>query len=457
MQDTLEINKTLIEQFTKNQKHISASSPGFITDLRMEAFDMFKKLGLPGKRNEQYKYTPLDSIFLPEYAMLFEPSRVDLNVEEMFTCDVPNLKTRLEVILNGFYFAHDKPLTVLDNGIIIGSLAEALKTHPELVKKHYAKYASFEQSGLTALNTAFAQDGLFLYIPKNAVLEEPVQVVHLPMIGLDTLLHYRNLFILEDNAQGDVIVCDHTLSPFRFLTNSVTEVFAGPGAHFNYSRVQNEHLNSNLITNLYIHQEANSNVTSNTISLHGGIIRNNTHVKLNAEGCENNTYGLFFADRRQHVDNYVSVDHAMPHCVSNQLFKGILDDQATGAFNGHILVRPDAQKTNAYQTNNNILLSDESKMNTKPQLEIYADDVKCSHGATTGQLDEEALFYMQSRGIPRREARLLMLYAFAWEVIDHVSVKPLKDRISNLVNQRLRGELSRCNSCSMNCGENESQ
>jgi Fe-S cluster assembly protein SufD len=456
MQETLKINKTLIDQFIKNQDQISASSPEFLQDLRLEAMDRFRQLGLPGKRNELYKYTPLDNVFHSDYMMLFAPSQVDLNVEEMFTCDVPNLKTRLEIILNGFYFTHDKPLTEMDNGIIIGSLAEALKTYPEIVKKHYAKYASFEQSGLTALNTAFAQDGLFLYIPKNTKLKDPIQVVHLPMTGLDTLLHYRNLFVLEEHAEGEVIVCDHTLSPFRFLTNSVTEVYAGPGSRFHYSRVQNEHLNSNLITNLYVHQERDSNVTSNTISLHGGMIRNNTHVRLNAEGCENNTSGLFFADRKQHVDNYVFIDHAMPNCVSTQLFKGILDDQATGAFNGHILVRPDAQKTNAYQTNNNILLSDESKMNTKPQLEIYADDVKCSHGATTGQLDEEALFYMQSRGIPRREARLLMLYAFAWDVIDHLNIKPLKDRISHLVNQRLSGELSRCNNCSMNCGEIQS-
>ena len=176
-------------------------------------------------------------------------------------------------------------------------------------------------------------------------------------------------------------------------------------------------------------------------------------MKLNAPGCENNTYGLFFADRNQHVDNYVSIDHAQPHCTSTQLFKGILDDTATGAFNGHILVRPEGQQTNAFQTNNNILLSDTSKMNSMPQLEIYADDVRCSHGATTGQLDENALFYMRSRGIPYQEARLLILYAFAWEVVDKISVIPLKERINHLVDKRLRGELSRCNNCSMNCGE----
>ena len=258
---------------------------------------------------------------------------------------------------------------------------------------------------------------------------------------------------MEDNSSAEVVVCDHTLSPFRFLTNSVTEIYAGPGARFNYSRVQNEHLNSNLLTNMFIHQEKDSQVKSNTVTLHGGTIRNNTNVLLNAEGCDSQVYGLSLADRTQHIDNYVNIDHAKPNCTSTQLFKGILDEQATGAFNGRILVRPDAQKTLAYQTNNNILMSDEAKMNSKPQLEIYADDVRCSHGATTGQLDENALFYMQSRGIPRQEARLLMLYAFAHEVIDKIEVVPLKDRINDLVNKRLRGELSRCNNCSMACGD----
>jgi Fe-S cluster assembly protein SufD len=273
------------------------------------------------------------------------------------------------------------------------------------------------------------------------------------MTGIDTMLHYRNLFIMEENAGAEVIVCDHTMSPFRFLTNSVTEIYAGKGARFFYSRIQNEHLNSNLLTNLFIHQEADSTVRSNTITLHGGLIRNNTNVLLNAEGCNNETYGLFMSDKNQHIDNYVNIDHAEPNCTSTQLFKGILDEQSTGAFNGRILVRQDAQKTLAYQTNNNIVMSDEARMNSKPQLEIYADDVRCSHGATTGQLDEDALFYMQARGIPRKEARLLMLYAFAHEVIDKIQVIPLKDRINHLVDKRLRGELSRCNNCSMACGD----
>ena len=442
-----------IELFKAKEDLLEKASPSFMMNIREEAIHEFGLKGLPDRKDELYKYTSLQKLFEPGYTMQLQPSNVDFSVEDIFKCDVPNLQTRLEIILNGFYKVNGTALTEMENGIIIGSFAEALRKYPELVREHFAKHAGIKNDSLVSLNTAFAIDGLFIYVPKGQVLEDPVQVVHLPMTGIDTMLHYRNLFIMEENASAEVIVCDHTLSPFRFLTNSVTEIYAGKGARFHYSRIQNEHLNSNLLTNLFIHQEADSTVRSNTITLHGGVIRNNTNVLLNAEGCNNETYGLFMSDKNQHIDNYVNIDHAKPNCTSTQLFKGILNDQSTGAFNGRILVRQDAQKTLAYQTNNNILMSDEARMNSKPQLEIYADDVRCSHGATTGQLDENALFYMQSRGIPRKEARLLMLYAFAHEVIEKIQVTPLKDRINHLVDKRLRDELSRCNNCSMACGD----
>ena len=442
-----------IELFRENENALDKASPPFMREIRHDAMDQFSRTGIPDRKSELYRYTSLQKLFEPQYSMMFAPSKVDFNVEDIFTCDVPNLRTRLEIILNGFYLGGESNLTKLGNGIIIGSLAEAQRQFPDLVKEHFSKYAHSREDGLVALNTAFALDGLFIYVPRGKSLDEAVQVVHLPMTGLDTLLHYRNLFILEENTSAEVIVCDHTLSPFRFLTNSVTEIYAGPSSRFNYSRVQNEHLNSNLLTNLFIHQERHSRVKSINVTLHGGTIRNNTHVLLQDEGCDSQVYGLSLSDRSQHIDNYVNIDHASPRCTSTQLFKGILDEQATGAFNGRILVRPDAQKTVAYQTNNTILMSDEAKMNTKPQLEIYADDVKCSHGATTGQLDENALFYMQSRGIPLQEARMLMLYAFAHEVIEKIEVVPLKERINDLVDQRLRGDLSRCNNCSMACGD----
>jgi Fe-S cluster assembly protein SufD len=268
----------------------------------------------------------------------------------------------------------------------------------------------------------------------------------------DGMSQHRNLFVMEENSEARMVICDHTLSQKNFLTNSVTEVFVDQTARLDIARVQNEHNGSTQLSNMYVHQEKDSNVTTNTMSLHGGLIRNDYNILLNGEGCNNDTVGLYLTDRGQHIDSYVHMDHAKPNCTSNQLFKGVLDDFATGAFNGRILVRKDAQKTEAYQANNNILLTDDATMNAKPQLEIYADDVTCSHGATVGQLDEDGLFYLRSRGINYKEARLLLMYAFAHEVIEKIKVKPLQDRIHDLVDKRLRGELSRCNYCEMHCG-----
>ena len=215
--------------------------------------------------------------------------------------------------------------------------------------------------------------------------------------------------------------------------------------------MQNQHNNTVQVSNSFVYQERDSRVSTNVITLHGGSIRNNLVVSLDGEGCENNSFGLFLADQEQHVDNFTFVNHMKPNCVSNQLYKGILDDKATGAFNGKIHVWKDAQKTIAYQKNNNILLTDDAKMNSKPQLEIYADDVKCSHGATVGQLDQDALFYLRSRGIDEKESRLLLMYAFAHEVVSKITVPALQERTDDLIDKRLRGELSRCYDCKMKC------
>ena len=295
-------------------------------------------------------------------------------------------------------------------------------------------------------------DGVFVYVPDGVKLSKPVQVVNLVQSDEDMFSQHRNLIIVEKNAEFSMIICDHALSPNKFLTNAVTEAYVGENAHFDLIRVQNEHNAACKITHTFIHQEKNSVTSSNNMTLHGGLIRNSTYHHLGGEGAETSSYGLFLADKFQHIDNYVSVDHASPKCTSNQLFKGVLDEMATWTFNGRILVRPDAQGTMAYQRNNNILLTDDAKMDTKPQLEIYADDVKCSHGATIGQLDENAMFYLQSRGINKREARLMLMFGFAHEVIQNIKIEPLRERMDNLVMQRLRGELSRCASCMVKCG-----
>jgi Fe-S cluster assembly protein SufD len=446
-----EITEKYLDLYKDNIDKISGISSPFINSFRSSAFERFSELGIPTKKNEEYKYTNLDIFFKHDYESYFMPIPSDFVKAEEFRCDVTDLDAHGIVLLNGFYPTLNEKLRQLPSGVWIGSLNEASLRFPEKFEKHFGKYAKNEKDGLIHLNTAMASDGVFVYVPEGVTLNKPVQVVNLVQSDKDMFNQHRNLIIAEKNSNFSIIICDHTLSPQKFLTNAVTEVFVGENAHFDIIRVQNEHNNACKITNTFIHQEKNSVTSSNNITLHGGLIRNSTYHTLAGEGAESHSYGLFLADKWQHVDNFVNVDHAVPHCTSDQLFKGVLDDMSTGAFNGRILVRPDAQGTLAYQKNNNILLTDDAKMDTKPQLEIFADDVKCSHGATIGQLNGDALFYLQSRGIDKREARLMLMFGFAHEVIQNIKVEALRERMDNLVMQRLKGELSRCASCLVKC------
>ncbi len=452
MNGTSETTDKYLKLFHDNIGRISGMSSPFINSFRKEAFSKFSDLGVPTKKDEAYKYTNLNLFFDHDYASYFIPDKSDFQKAEDFRCDILDLDAHGIVLLNGFYPTINGKLTQLPSGVWIGSLNEAAKRFPEIIEKHYGKYATSATDGLVHLNSAMASDGVFVYVPEGATLSKPVQVVNLVGGDVDSFTQQRNLIIVDKRAEFSIIICDHTLSPNKFLTNAVTEVFVGEEAHFDIIRVQNEHNAACKVTHTFIHQERNSVASSNNITLHGGLIRNSTYHYMGGEGAESYSYGLFLADKWQHIDNFVNVEHAFPHCTSNQLFKGVLDDMATGAFNGRILVRPDAQGTLAYQRNNNILLTDDAKMDTKPQLEIYADDVKCSHGATIGQLNNDALFYLQSRGINKREARLMLMFGFAHEVIQNIKIEPLRERMDNLVMQRLRGELSRCASCMVKCG-----
>ena len=446
-----DIKTKFLDLYQENISIIKNGSPEYINLIRDRAIELFRKNGFPDKKNENYKYTDLEKEFDNGYKTYLSPKNIKFEMKDIFSCDVPDINTKVILLLNGWFHDRENQLSELPGGAIIGSLQKASEVYPEIVKKHFAQYADIEKEGLVALNTSFFKDGIFLYVPKGVVIEKPIQIINVLMDEDEGFTQHRNLYILEENSQASIVVCDHTLSAVNFLTNSVAEFYIGQNAHLDYSRIQNEHNGSKQVSHLFFHQEKDSRVTANTVSLHGGLIRNNVSVLLNGEGCENNTYGLYLTDKGQHIDNYVSIDHAKPNCTSNQLFKGVLDDYATGAFNGKILVRRDAQKTQAFQANNNILLTDDADIKTRPQLEIYADDVKCSHGATVGQLDENALFYMRARGINKKEAKLLLMYAFANEVIQKIKVPALKDRINDLVEKRLRGELSRCNFCQMHC------
>lgn len=441
----------LINLYIDNLDLITENSADVLNDARPSAVESFKLLGFPSAKSEKYKYMKVEQLFRNDYEKYFTPKPITFNVDDIFRCDIPSLDTHLALTLNGFYLNNLDMLVELEQGVMVGSLAEAAKKYPNVVSKYYNTLANNDDDGLVALNTAFAQDGVFIYIPKGVVLEKPIQIINLLMSDENQMVQYRNLIVAEENAQADIVICDHTLSPSVFISNVVTEVVINRGASIDIVSMQNQHNDSTQFSHVYGKQERDSVLNANTVTLHGGVIRNNVHILLNDEGCENHTYGLALVDRNQHVDMYSFIDHAKPNCTSNELYKAILDDQATGAFNGRILVRRDAQKTQAFQSNNNLLLTADARMHTKPQLEIYADDVKCTHGATVGQLDMDAKFYMQSRGIGEREAKLLLMFGFAHDVVGNIKIEPLRERIDELVNKRLRGELSRCHNCPMHC------
>lgn len=457
MKDTLEALGTVdkyLDLYSRHREQIADGEPQFMRALRESGIRSFEQEGFPAQKNENYRNTHLEPLFGREFDFRFSPRKISFEIDEIFQCDVPMLNAEVLMVLNGFFHnPSGNTLKELENGIIYGSLREAVRRHPDLVAAHLGKNAPLEHEAFVSLNTAFAQDGIFLYVPDNQRMEKPIQIIHLLLSDQNQMVQHRNLFILGKHASAEVIICDHTLSPHMYLTNSVTEIFSRENSELDVLRLQNEHNNSCQVTNTWINQERNSRCQHSTITLHGGMVRNNLHLQLGGEGAEANALGLFLLDKKQHLDSFTLIDHTAPHCTSNQHYKGVLDDNSTGAFNGKIHVYPDAQKTQAFQANNNILLTDTAKMYTRPQLEIYADDVKCSHGATVGQLDEEGLFYLQSRGIPRNESRLMLMYAFANDVISRIRQPALFERISGLVSKRLRGELSRCNNCVMHCDD----
>lgn len=424
-------------------------SSDILNSARNKAFQDFVAQGIPTRKNENYKYTNLHPHFSPDFHFIHQKKLGIENKEAIFRCNVPQLDTYLTTVTNGWY-NKNKDLQLPD-GVILESLDKVSNEQPELIEKYYARIAKTDADPMVALNTAFAKDGYFLYVPKNIVIEQPIQLINFLEADKDSFVTQRNLVVIEPGAQVNLVLCDHTMNLNKYLSNSVTEIFAGENSNIDYYTVQNQHNNSGCINSVFIKQERDSVVTTHTSTLHGGLIRNNLKFELNGENAQANMYGMSFLDHKQHVDNFTQVIHAKPHCESNQVYKNVLDEEATGAFSGQIHVVRDAQKTNAFQQNNNLLLTDEATMQTKPQLIIDADDVKCSHGATVGQIDQEALFYLRARGIDEDKARLMMMNAFAHEVVQKIKVEALRDRIDDLIEKRLKGEVAKCHECAYQC------
>lgn len=448
MSEDKHIAQEYIDIFTQNRSALDAQCGEVVNAQRDIAFKTFTKKGFPTKKEEDFRYTDVSAYFSNDYGLDLDGRTATAASLKGFSCSVPNIDAHVIYLVNGWYYNTNK-IEGLPKGAILCSFAEASQKHPELIEKYYNQQAKESTDNTVHFNTMMAQDGIFLYLPKGVVMDKPIQIINVLGANVELLSTQRSLFILEERAEAKVLICDHALSKMAFTANHVREIFAGDNASFEYYLIENQHNKVNQIISSFIHQEANSNVHSGVVTLHNGNTRNNTFVTLAGQNANTELYGMALTDKQQHVDNFTSIDHAMPNCTSTELFKNVLDDSSTGAFKGRVLVRKDAQKTAAYQTNKNICLTPTAYINTRPQLEIYADDVKCSHGATVGQLDLDALFYMKARGIDEAEARMLLMFAFTHEVIEQIRLESLKERLKFLVEQRLRGEISKCEGCAM--------
>ncbi|MBC7606752.1 MAG: Fe-S cluster assembly protein SufD [Burkholderiales bacterium] len=430
----MELKEKLLSSFMAFEEQVDVHSE--LHDVRTSAIKNFEHKGFPTKKEESWKYTSLNSILKKDFSVFpkKENSVEFASVKKYFLHEIDTYKV---IFIDGVFSSFLSSTT--HDGLDVCLMSSAL-TKPKykmVIDAYFNKVASLEES-LTTLNTAFALEGAYINIPKGKVVEKPIEIINFSTGSEAALLvQPRNLIVVGENAYVQIIERHQSLNENPVLTNSVTEIFAQKRAIVDYYKIQNDNLEASLIDNTYIAQKGQSHVSVHTFSFGGNITRNNLNFYHQGEHIDSTLKGITIIEGKQHVDHYTLVQHATPNCESHQNYKGIYDDRATGVFNGKIFVEREAQKTDAFQKNNNILLSDKATINAKPQLEIFADDVKCSHGCTIGQLDEKAMFYMQSRGIPRKEAKALLMYAFSNEVIESIKIPELKQRITKIIATKL--------------------
>lgn len=441
--------KQYIDLYNQCKGMINKHAPQVLNDLRDKAFDDFCRLGFPSKKVERYKYTDIQKIFEPNYGLNLNRLEIPVNPYDVFKCDVPNLSTSLYFVVNDSFYDKMLPKCSLAEGVIVGSLSKVATEHPELVAKYYGKIANTGDDAVTALNTMLSQDGLMVYVPKNVKVEKAIQVINILRSDVDLMVNRRVLIVMEQGSEAKFLFCDHAADDRNFLATQVIEAFVGENAKLDLYCLEETHYKNTRVSNVYIEQQANSVVNHNVITLHNGVTRNRLDLVFKGEGAECFANGCVIADKSQHIDNNTLIDHQVGHCTSHQLYKYVLGDEAVGAFAGRILVRKDAQKTSSNEINQNLCTTKKARMFTQPMLEIYADDVKCSHGSTVGQLNDAAMFYMRQRGISEKEAKLLLEFAFVNEVVDQIQLEPLKERLRYLVEKRFRGELNKCEGCKL--------
>ncbi|HTX53141.1 MAG TPA: Fe-S cluster assembly protein SufD [Candidatus Baltobacteraceae bacterium] len=411
--------------FDASERRVRSAGQAWILPLRQAAMDRFAALGFPTTRDEDWRFTNIAPI-----------ARTGFRPADQITLDLPALAPHIAtglarlVLVNGRFAPALSALDGLPNGVRVGGLAQAIAADRALIESHLGRYAATERHAFTALNTALIEDGALIHMPRGTVLEQPIHVLHVAVPGSEPqAVHPRVLVLAGEESQASVVEEYVSLADGVGLTNAVTELVIGSGSVMEHYAIERENMDSFHIGTVRSQQGRSSSLTFHTVLLGGALVRRNIHPVLGGEGGECLINGLFMGKGRQHMDNYMYVEHASPHCNSRQVYKGILDEQAHGVFHGRILVHKDAQKTDAKQTNMNLLLSEGAQIDTKPQLEIYADDVKCTHGATIGQIDEDAIFYLRARGIPEASAKALLLYAFAGEMLDRMKAEPIRRRL----------------------------
>lgn len=422
------------------QRLQSDSEKGMINSIRKEGFETFNKNGLPNFRNEEWKYTRINGLFNKEYHLGVEENKTPISKEEIDALRLPGHENANEIVfVNGRYVAELSNIRSANSQLSIMKLEDAQHSDfQKILTDHLDKSSLFIEDGIHALNSSFIKGGIFVFVNKNEVLDKPLYFYHISDTRENHMLsHPRSLVYVSESAKLQLAETYITLGSMDSFTNEVIEIVVDTNAIVEYYKFQNDKSSASQVGTTHIRQIGKSYVHCLTFSLDGGMIRNNTDIIMEVEANEAHMYGLYFLKGNTHVDNHTLVDNTKPNCFSNELYKGIVDDKSTGVFSGKIFVRPDAQKTNAYQSNKNILLSDDATVNTKPQLEIFADDVKCSHGCTVGQLDTEALYYLRTRGISKELAESMLLKAFAQDIVDQIKVEPLRIYAAELIEERL--------------------
>ena len=452
-----------IDLFNAQRALIDEHAAPVLNAQRETAAEVLQRVGL--SRPKDYTHVDPEALLAADYSLNLSRYAVPTDRSDLFTCAVPELSTSVHYLVNEQLVSHSREG---DDGVFSGSLREFALRYPDIAARYYNRLAMHDEApydvrtqgtnvtahrplGEAALNTLLCQDGFVLYVPDGVVVERPIQLISLLRAVEDFMACQRILIIMGEGAKASVLICDHAsqLRDCKLLSLQVTEIFCAPYSSLDFYELEEHHADCRRLCSVYVEQHEGSSAAVGQYALTAGQTRNRVFIDLLGHDADTNLYGLCIADRDQQVDNITYIRHRAPKCHSDELFKYVLDEEARGSFVGRILVQEGADKTDAHQTDRNLILTPQCHMVARPELEIYADDVKCSHGATTGQLDPVALFYMRTRGIPEAEARLLLMFAFMGDVIDGIRIDPLKDRLKHLVEKRFRGELTQCRTCAI--------